>query len=317
MIADKAYTSEKDRADDWIWPSFVLGFDSVHDLTPAQLGHTATLASGAIVLNGQPWSPRTPPEAIAALAKPPRVGADMATIAAYQETVAKYAVYALHAVGGRHDDGSFDFGCRAMALLGQLRCDLKDKSLDLDPAKRPTTDPTVFTPRAGKPKICGQQKTRVEATELPYWQKDLYGTAAWWKSWKRRNRVEGLFGNVKNDAAQNIRHGQIRVMGLAKVSLMALFLPMAANLRLADTNAINRAKAEAEKAAEQAGVVKKTRKPRRRTQLITEMGEYIARKKAEREANEAVTAPPSPPARDPSLLNLGDIELSSAPPTIG
>jgi hypothetical protein len=69
-------------------------------------------------------------------------------------------------------------------------------------------------------------------TELPFWQPLPYGSAAWYDSFNRRNRIEGIFGNVKNDAAQNVTRGRFRVMGLAKVSLMTLFITMAANLRL-------------------------------------------------------------------------------------
>jgi hypothetical protein len=43
-------------------------------------------------------------------------------------------------------------------------------------------------------------------------------------------------GNSKNDAAQNITRGRIRVMGLAKVSIMCLLSVGATNLRLTDTH---------------------------------------------------------------------------------
>ena len=65
-------------------------------------------------------------------------------LTAYQEQVALRATYALHAVGGRRGDGGWDFGCRAMSLLGSLRCDLKPQSLVKPPTvRRPTTDPTA------------------------------------------------------------------------------------------------------------------------------------------------------------------------------
>jgi hypothetical protein len=297
VLADRAYTSNTEVATDWIEPLFALGFASVHELTVYQVGKTKTLSNGAIVINGQPWSPRTPAHLVAALSAPPQFPATRSQTAAYQAVVAQAAVYALHPVGGRDaTHGFWDFGCRAMALLGQLRCDLKPTSLTLDIGKRPTTDPSVFTPLVA-PSICGQQKSRVEADELPFWQQELYGSAEWNASWQRRNRVEGVFGNIKNEAAQTIRRGNFRVMGLAKTSLMSMFLVMAANLRLTDTFELAQKAAAADKAMAAAGKSKATRTPRRRTRQLAEMGEYISRRQAEREALDAIagSAPATPP----------------------
>ena len=115
-------------------------------------------------------------------------------------------------------------------------------------AARPTADPAVFSPRTLHPKtnaVCAQQTVTVPASDLPFWQPTPFGTREWWNSWNRRNRVEGLFGNIKNDAAQNLTRGRIRVMGLAKTSFMVLFVAMAANLRLADTFDLHQATAAA------------------------------------------------------------------------
>ena len=65
-----------------------------------------------------------------------------------------------------------------------------------------------------------QQTVRTPAADLPFWQPLAFGSRDWWKSWNRRNHVEGLFGNVKNDASQNLTRGRIRMMGLAKTSFM-------------------------------------------------------------------------------------------------
>lgn len=298
VIADPAYTSEVNRADNWIWPLFELGFNSVHRLTENQLRHTHTLANGAIVIDGQPFSPRTPTH-LRNLTPPP-VGSPRSDIDAYQAAVAQRDPYRLHAVGGRSDDGHWDFGCRAMALLGQVRCDLKPRSMAL-PLTKPTTDPGLYNPRQ-VPKLCGQEKSRVHATELPFWQELPYGSADWWDSWNRRNLVEGLFGNVKNDASQNLTRGRIRVMGLAKTSLMALFITMAANLRLTDTWHLRQEREAEQQAQTAAGNAPKTRKPRWRTRQLHAMREELTQRQQAREAADVqaghpprLRAVPAPP----------------------
>jgi hypothetical protein len=182
-----------------------------------------------------------------------------------------------------------------MSLLGSLRCDLKPTSMR-KPAtpRRPTADPTVFNPRQ-TPKICGQQKSRVQMTELPFWQPIPHGSAEWWDSFNRRNRIEGVFGNVKNDAAQNVTRGRFRVMGLAKVSLMTLFIVMATNLRLTQTFQARQEKAARDAAREAAGHVRQRRQPRFHNRRRAEMSARIAAEKELAAAGDARAAgPPGP-----------------------
>jgi hypothetical protein len=113
-------------------------------------------------------------------------------------------------------------------------------------------------------------------TELPFWQPTPHGSADWWDSFNRRNRVEGVFGNVENDAAQNVTRGRFRVMGLAKVALMSLFIAMAANLRLPQTFAARQEKVAADAALEAAGHVRQRRQPRFHNRLRAEMRARVA-----------------------------------------
>ena len=52
----------------------------------------------------------------------------------------------------------------------------------------------VRSPRT-TPAICGQTKSRLQMTELPFWQHLAFGSEQWYRSVNRRNRVEGIFGN--------------------------------------------------------------------------------------------------------------------------
>ena len=52
-----------------------------------------------------------------------------------------------------------------------------------------------------------------------------------------------MFGNLKNEAVQGFRRGVIRVVGLAKTSVMTTFAAVAFNIKLAQRVALERAAA--------------------------------------------------------------------------
>jgi hypothetical protein len=54
----------------------------------------------------------------------------------------------------------------------------------------------------------------------------------WIKAFNRRSRVEGWFGNLKNDNTEALGRGAFRVMGICKTSLMVAVFAAATNLRL-------------------------------------------------------------------------------------
>lgn len=110
--------------------------------------------------------------------------------------------------------------------------------------------------------MCGQQRSPVGMEGLPFLQPLLHGSAEWCASVNRRNRVEGIFSNVKNDASQNLTRGRFRVRGLARVSLMSLLVVMAANRRLMQTFTTRQAQAEHEAALAAAGDARAAGPPR-------------------------------------------------------
>ena len=69
---------------------------------------------------------------------------------------------------------------------------------------------------------------------LPLSQRELSGLKERFFSYSRRNRVEGFFGNVKNEASENLRRGAIRVRGGLKTGFLTLMILAATNLGLAE-----------------------------------------------------------------------------------
>jgi hypothetical protein len=114
--------------------------------------------------------------------------------------------YALVPRGSRKANGSQEYQCPAAA--GKLFCPLM-------PSSTPGAFPAALAPATALPgSVCSKKFTTFQAAEAPLSQRDLFGSARWFSSMSRRSRVEGFFGNVKNEACENLRRGTIRVRGL-------------------------------------------------------------------------------------------------------
>jgi hypothetical protein len=225
VIVDREYTQRNDGAD-FLMPVRALGGEPVFDLTPAQLGASGTVR-GAVIVDGQPFSPSLPPSFF--VLHPPAVNASKDELLTYQKSIDARARYALSHHGSRKVDGRQTYVCPAAA--GKLRCPLMPSK------KKPKAGvlPTYHHPKQALPgTVCANAYTTFGATDLPLAQRELYGSKDWYFSFARRNRVEGFFGNLKNEATENLRRGVIRVRGGMKTGLLTLMIVAASNLRLAE-----------------------------------------------------------------------------------
>lgn len=267
IVMDRAYSQGYER---FLEPARAAGYTPHFDLRADQRGLGGSVA-GMVIVDGQPFSPAMP----AALhdITPPRIpGATRADVAAWGAQVAAREPYAIkvRSIGA---DGAFHLSCPAARDFTAARCGRKPESVLL-PATIPTFAPAQV---AAPPKICVQQKVRVEAEDLPLWQPYPYGSPEWWASMGRRARVEGAFGCMKDEATQDVSRGGFRVMGRAKTALMAVFLAAAVNIRLARKL---RQAATPQGAPEQ----RRPRGPRARTRRLAAVREARAARAAEQAA---------------------------------
>jgi hypothetical protein len=237
VLVDREYTKRVDGTD-FVLPVRALGGEPVFDLMTVQRAGRGTVR-GAVIIDGQPFSPSILSVPGLLNITPPPVNAPWPVIAAYQARIETRAKYALVPHGSRKANGSQVFQCPASA--GKLACSLKpsptartNKSSSNNTRKK---IPFMVVPpnTASTPEVCSKKFTTFDAVDLPLSQRHLYGSNAWWMSYNRRSRVEGFFGNLKNEACENLRRGTIRVRGLVKTGILVAFAVASTNLRLART----------------------------------------------------------------------------------
>jgi hypothetical protein len=220
VLVDREYSATHDGSG-FLNPMRALGFSPVFDLTATQIG-VSNLVHGALIIDGQPFSPATPPDL--RLLTPPAMNAPLSEKIQYQKKIAARSRYALVRHGRGLTNGAQDYQCPAHA--GKIACPLAG-----------IANPLLITAQhapgnAQAKSVCTKKYTRFHAADLPLDQDEIYGSSEWFFSMSRRSMVEGFFGNLKNEATENLKRGSIRVRGLVKTGVMTLFSVAATNLRL-------------------------------------------------------------------------------------
>lgn len=231
VLADRGYTSSKDGKD-FVLPVREMGGEPIFSLTEHQQGPEGTLR-GAVIIEGRPYSPSIPRRLLTI--RPPKGGVEgtykpnPVKLREYQELIAAREVYALLPHGARRPNLAQVFQCPGAA--GKLECPLQRARRGL----RPGALPVLNAPsHPGPDSVCVNAYPTFSAEELPLFQRHVFGSRAWFDSYKRRSTsVEPFFGALKDAAGGGVVRGRIRVMGIIKTGLLVAFALASTNRRLA------------------------------------------------------------------------------------
>ena len=302
ILADREYSN----AVTWLKAMHTVGLTPHFMLHRDQSGHTRTLASGPIIVDGIPYSPGMPEFLRVSLG--PMIFAtrdDRAVLAAHNLQRAPYRIRAYG--NSRQNDGSLKFYCPASNLAkASINCANKPSSKRGSTTRIQIGTAMPVIVNSPMPSICAQSSVTVPFDDVPYWQPYIPGTPEHQWSVNRRNLVESSFSKIKDEATQSLRRGTFRVMGRAKVSMAVLFNAMAANLVEVERWMLRKAGVLSLDAARE----KITRTPRRHTRariIAKNKREEAARARAAKALLEELGAVVD--------LNTGEILESAAPPT--
>ncbi|MEZ0579140.1 hypothetical protein [Nocardioides sp. MH1] len=225
-VADRGYTEAVPS--DYHHPLRAMGRRLVFDLHQNRRGVTGT-HRGAIVAFGNLYSPGITnyPDLVTNAAPSP--------FAAWEEWQRYFRDAQLRAgfrlkTNGRADtDGYGRFGCPAQRRGATLACPVRD-TLDLVGGRGLLE--VFIPPIEPRPDVCTQTSLTVPP-DVTARSMDLeWGSKAWYDSYiRRRPRVEGMNGIIKNPTFSALAHMTVRVRGRAKVGLLTVFAAAITNLR--------------------------------------------------------------------------------------
>ena len=221
VMADRGYSYKLN----WSPNLLALGIDPVADLHATQYGSRGT-HEGARIVAGTPHCPAMP-IAFDTIKRPDRL-TDSPALREFLEGIERREQWALRRVAGPDTTGKERYECPARA--GKLRCLLHQPSMAMSLAT-----PTVQKPPPvdEAPKCCRQRTITLPGDiDAKSRQRHYWGSPTWIKAFSRRSRVEGWFGNLKNDSTEALNRGAFRVVGICKTSIMLTIYAAATNLRL-------------------------------------------------------------------------------------
>lgn len=258
LIADRGYTYSKPER--WAEPLRELGIDTIFDLHPHQRSTQGTY-KGALQIDGELYCPAMP-DSLHDIERLDHFATKKRREEFFSE-VERRQTYQMKPFGKEKPGKPRRLRCPAAA--GVARCLLKPASLKL-----PYHYPTVY-PDPGlssTPPPCCSQTTISVPVEIQSAtrQSRTWGTREWFDAYARlRPAAESFFSLIKDAGKEHMSRGRIKMMGLAKTSVMVAFWAAAANLRLLD--AFDRAQAKA--AANGSAVQIRSLRPARRHRAVS------------------------------------------------
>ena len=228
VLVDREYT-QSNHGRDFILKVRELGGEPVFGLKVNQVGVSGHVR-GAVIIDGQPFSPSLP-QSLRVIHRPlptETYALNPDVLKKYEDQIAARSIYALVPHGVRRPNGAQVYQCPAAA--GKLICPLVASSHLLALGTMPAAKPPKVAPLDS---VCDAKFRTFTAAELPLSQRHLHGSTAWRKSYARRNEVERLFSNTKDQASENLRRGSIRVRGIVKMGLLVALSLASTNRRLA------------------------------------------------------------------------------------
>ncbi|MHB1517487.1 MAG: hypothetical protein ACYCVN_11685 [Acidimicrobiales bacterium] len=181
---------------------------------------------GSICHNGNLFCPATPRRLfeLSPLAR----DASAEEVAAHYERAAELARYKLGRLTAEDADGYHRVMCPA--LLGKVRCPLREASMMLD-----LTRPEVISPPEHPPTCCTQHDITVSPpVNVRSAQKHDHPSKAWRRSFARRTGAERSSARVKDPAPIDIGKGWCRLMGLVAPTVFLANALAVRNLAILD-----------------------------------------------------------------------------------
>lgn len=220
MTVDLGYSMK--TAETWLVPLSDRGVSVSFELESAKRGRHGSYR-GAVLIGGVPHCPMTPEELTNQKVLAP--SATRSDWEVYWDQRDSLDQYAFRPLGARTPDLIQRFQCPAYA--NKVRCPLQVQSLSL-PADKDI--PEIYDPPAEPPLCCTKPNmTLGRDIGLGYRQAHPYGSRSWLAAYASRTAVERYNSSLKYE--QQILRGNIRVLGLARVTLMVAMACVATNIR--------------------------------------------------------------------------------------